>query len=59
MYLKREEFLMWLSETKRVNVEATTPSEEKKYFEEFVECYNTATFPSKKYYNFKCWLEKE
>lgn len=59
MYQKREEFFMWLSEIKRLDVETITPQEEKKYFEEFVECYNTATFPSKKYYNFKVWFEKE
>lgn len=50
---------MWLSEVKKLNVEAIAPQEEKKYFEEFVECYNTATFPSKKYYNFRFWFEKE
>ncbi|CAD8139359.1 unnamed protein product [Paramecium pentaurelia] len=59
MYLKREEFLMWLSDVKMLNVEAITPQEEKKYFEEYVECYNTATFPSQKFYNFKAWFEKE
>ncbi|CAD8061031.1 unnamed protein product [Paramecium primaurelia] len=59
MYLKREEFLMWLSDVKMLNIEAITPQEEKKFFEEYVECYNTATFPSKKFYNFKFWFEKE
>ncbi|CAD8081141.1 unnamed protein product [Paramecium sonneborni] len=59
MYLKREEFLMWLSDVKKLNIEAITPQEEKKFFEEYVECYNTATFPSKKFYNFKVWFEKE
>jgi hypothetical protein len=32
--------------------------EERKYFEQFAEDYNTSSFPSKKYYNLDKWLEK-
>jgi hypothetical protein len=50
---------MWLSEVKCFNLETISQQDERRFFEEFVECYNTATLPSKKYYNFKVWYEKE
>ncbi len=31
---------------------------EKKLFEEFMEEYNTASFPSKKYYDLSLWEKK-
>lgn len=50
--------MMWLSEVKCFNIETLSQQDERKLFEEYVECYNTATLPSKKYYNFKVWFDK-
>ncbi|TXG67009.1 hypothetical protein EZV62_008284 [Acer yangbiense] len=48
---KRPEFTAWLAEVKKVNLESLPNWEEKQMFKEFMEDHNTATFPSKKYYN--------
>ncbi|KAL6999498.1 hypothetical protein U1Q18_000658 [Sarracenia purpurea var. burkii] len=63
MWNKRPEFTAWLAEVKEVNLESLPNWEEKQMFKEFMEDHNTATFPSKKYYNldayFKRKMEKE
>ncbi|XP_042044111.1 trichohyalin-like [Salvia splendens] len=63
MWNKRPEFTAWLSEVKKVNLESLANWEEKQLFKDFMEDHNTATFPSKKYYNldayFKHKMEKE
>lgn len=46
---------MWMQEVKNVNYENLKQLDEKKYFDEFCEDYNTVTFPHKKYYNLKVW----
>jgi hypothetical protein len=46
LHARREEFMMWLSEVKCFNIESLTSVDERNYFEEYVECYNTATLPS-------------
>ncbi|KAL5736301.1 hypothetical protein ACOSP7_030763 [Xanthoceras sorbifolium] len=51
MWNKRPEFTAWLAEVKQVNLESLPNWEEKQMFKEFMEDHNTATFPSKKYYN--------
>ncbi|KAL5730300.1 hypothetical protein ACHQM5_003139 [Ranunculus cassubicifolius] len=51
MWNKRPEFTAWLLEVKKVNLESLPNWEEKQMFKEFMEDHNTATFPSKKYYN--------
>ncbi|CAA6662674.1 unnamed protein product [Spirodela intermedia] len=51
MWNKRPEFTAWLSEVKKVNLESLANWEEKQMFKEFMEDHNTATFPSKKYYD--------
>lgn len=51
MWTKRPEFSTWLAEVKKVNLETLTNREEKDMFKQYMEDYNTATFPSKKYYN--------
>lgn len=58
MHKKREEFVCWLREIKKVNVEGITPVEEKKLFEDFSEDFNTCSFPSKKYYDLMKWRIK-
>lgn len=55
---KREEFSVWLNEVKRQDIEKITHSVERKFLEEYMEDYNTVTFPSKKYYDLKKWHEK-
>ncbi|XP_057539223.1 vicilin-like seed storage protein At2g18540 [Amaranthus tricolor] len=63
MWSKRPEFTAWLSEVKQVNLESLSNWEEKKMFKEYMEDYNTATFPSKKYYDLDAYhsrkVEKE
>uniref|UniRef100_A0A0E0KT47 Uncharacterized protein n=1 Tax=Oryza punctata TaxID=4537 RepID=A0A0E0KT47_ORYPU len=63
MWNKRPEFTAWLSEVKQVNLEALSNWEEKQMFKEFMEDHNTATFPSKKYYDLDAYhrrmMEKE
>ncbi|KAL6652332.1 hypothetical protein ACP70R_011257 [Stipagrostis hirtigluma subsp. patula] len=51
MWNKRPEFTAWLSEVKQVNLESLSNWEEKQMFKAFMEDHNTATFPSKKYYD--------
>lgn len=58
MWSKRPEFTAWLSEVKQVNLEALSNWEEKQMFKEFMEDHNTATFPSKKYYNLDAYHRK-
>ncbi|KAJ3244309.1 hypothetical protein HDU78_011144 [Chytriomyces hyalinus] len=52
MYLKEAEFRSWLVEVKRISPE---DRDSKKYFDEFVEDFNTGTLPHKKYYNMDAW----
>ncbi|GAA0183344.1 hypothetical protein LIER_30769 [Lithospermum erythrorhizon] len=63
MWNKRPEFTAWLAEVKKINLESLPNYEEKQMFKEFMEDHNTATFPSKKYYNldayYKHKIEKE
>ncbi|GMH14333.1 hypothetical protein Nepgr_016174 [Nepenthes gracilis] len=63
MWNKRPEFTAWLAEVKQVNLESLPNWEEKKMFKEFMEDYNTATLPSKKYYDLDVYhrrkMEKE
>ncbi|KZV25870.1 hypothetical protein F511_31663 [Dorcoceras hygrometricum] len=51
MWNKRPEFIAWLAEVKQVNSESLSNWEEKRLFKDFMEDHNTATFPSKKYYD--------
>ena len=63
MWNKRPEFTAWLSEVKQVNLESLSNWEEKQMFKAFMEDHNTATFPSKKYYDLDAYhrrmMEKE
>lgn len=59
MAAKREEFMHWLKEIKSLNIDALTRTQEKKIFEEYIEEYNTCSFPSKKYYNLREWEVKQ
>ncbi|KAL8435240.1 hypothetical protein ACSSS7_002586 [Eimeria intestinalis] len=56
---KRPEFTLWLLEVKDRNIEDLSNWEEKKLFSDFVEDFNTATLPHKKYYNLELWEAEE
>ncbi|OIV92412.1 hypothetical protein TanjilG_23012 [Lupinus angustifolius] len=59
MWTKRPEFTAWLLEVKQVNLEHLANWEEKQMFKEFMEDHNTATFPSKKYYNLDAYYRHQ
>ncbi|CAI5469697.1 unnamed protein product [Closterium sp. Yama58-4] len=59
MWSKRPEFSAWLAEVKKANLEQLSGFEEKNLFKEFMEDHNTATFPSKKYYNLAAWEHQQ
>ncbi|KAL9265918.1 hypothetical protein AKJ16_DCAP20077 [Drosera capensis] len=59
MWNKRPEFSAWLAEVRQVNLETLPNWEEKKMFKEYMEDYNTATFPSKKYYNLDAYHKQQ
>ena len=44
---------------KKISPDAIPRQEAKKFFLEYVEDYNTATFPHEKYYNIDQWAAKE
>jgi len=59
MYTKQEEFLSWLADVKGVVYEHCGQRDLKEHFDSFCEDYNTATMPSKKYYNIQAWHAAE
>ncbi|KAG9441048.1 hypothetical protein H6P81_016902 [Aristolochia fimbriata] len=59
MWTKRPEFTAWLAEVKQVNLENLQNREEKQMFKEFMEDHNTATFPSKKYYDLDTYQRRK
>ncbi|KAL3652543.1 hypothetical protein CASFOL_002224 [Castilleja foliolosa] len=59
MWNKRPEFTAWLAEVKKVNLESLPNWEEKQLFKDFMEDHNTATFPSKKYYNLDSYYQRQ
>merc|ERR1719361_2579203 len=53
--LKRSFIRIWPMEVKKENTDAMGQMRMKDLFKEYVEDYNTATMPSKKYYNLQSW----
>lgn len=49
MFAKQQEFYSWLQEIKNVNPETLPKFETRKMFDDYMEDYNTATLPHKKY----------
>lgn len=49
MFVKQQEFYCWLQEVKNVNPEILPKFEARRMFESYMEDYNTATLPHKKY----------
>lgn len=52
LFVKQQEFYAWLQEVKNVNPETLPKFEMRKVFEDYMEDYNTATLPHKKYVAF-------
>jgi hypothetical protein len=52
---KKPEFLAWAMEVKKENTDSMGQMQMRDLFKEYVEDYNTATMPSKKYYNLHDW----
>merc|ERR1711959_87962 len=52
---KKPEFLLWAMEVRKENTDQMGQMQMRDLFKEFVEDYNTATMPSKKYYNLQAW----
>lgn len=52
---KKPEFLLWALEVKKENTDQMGQMMQRDLFKEFVEDYNTATMPHKKYYNVEAW----
>merc|ERR1712151_694722 len=55
---KKPEFLLWAMEVKKENTDVMGQMQMKDLFKEYIEDYNTATMPSKKYYNLNIWDAK-
>ena len=58
-YTKRPEFTLWALEIKKADVETMSRFEEKELFKSFMEDYNTATLPHRKYYNLESYETEE
>eukprot|EP01068_Selenidium_serpulae_P005285 Selendium_serpulae@DN3956_c0_g1_i2.p1 len=58
-WAKKPEFQIWLLEVKQKHLEEMSQFEERQFFKEYMEDFNTATFPSKKYYSLAEWERKE
>eukprot|EP01056_Protomagalhaensia_sp_Gyna25_P002950 Protomagalhaensia_sp_Gyna_25__2949@NODE_2732_length_921_cov_55_308390_g2278_i0_p1_GENE_NODE_2732_length_921_cov_55_308390_g2278_i0NODE_2732_length_921_cov_55_308390_g2278_i0_p1_ORF_typecomplete_len244_score52_97AAA_23/PF13476_6/0_028Nup88/PF10168_9/0_084CDCA/PF18484_1/0_15_NODE_2732_length_921_cov_55_308390_g2278_i085816 len=54
-FAKRAEFQLWLAEIKGLSYEEVSQPSLKALWSQFVEDFNTATFPSKKYYELAAW----
>ena len=50
---------MWLREVKNMPTVSGPKWQEKELFKEYMEDYNTCTFPSEKYYNVEMWEAKQ
>merc|ERR1712110_37309 len=56
---KKPEFLLWAMEVKKENTDAMGQMQMRDLFKEYVEDYNTATMPLKKYYNLQAWDQEQ
>jgi hypothetical protein len=55
IHTKSSEFYAWMMEVKHISRETLGRKEEREYFLEFMEDYNTATLPDVKYYDLGKW----
>lgn len=56
---KRPEFLVWAHEVKGLHIDNLPRKEEQELFKTFMEDYNTATLPHKKYYDLAKYEEEQ
>lgn len=56
---KRGDFLVWAMEVAKVDPEALPKHEERELFKTYIEDYNTATLPHKKYYDVASYEAKQ
>jgi len=59
LHTKEAEFYSWMIDVKKISREQLSRKEEKDMFNEFREDFNTATFPSEKYYNLARWQAQQ
>ncbi|EFN57120.1 hypothetical protein CHLNCDRAFT_143975 [Chlorella variabilis] len=59
MYTKRPEFQLWAMEVKNIDIEAMPRSEEKEMFKDYMEEFNTATLPHRKYYDLEMYEKQQ
>ncbi|RCH87252.1 hypothetical protein CU097_005254 [Rhizopus azygosporus] len=59
IFTKEPEFQAWLIEVKDADVETLSQSKRKEMFIEFMEDYNTATLPHKKFYSIEKWEKRQ
>ncbi|CAL1141555.1 unnamed protein product [Cladocopium goreaui] len=57
-FSKKPEFMLWAQEVRKVNTDILGQMQLKDLFKEYVEDYNTATMPSKKYYNIQVFEQQ-
>jgi len=57
-FAKKPEFMLWAQEVRKVNTDVLGQMQLKDLFKEYVEDYNTATMPSKKYYNIQVFEQQ-
>ena len=55
IYTKSAEFQRWAMEVKKLDVENMPKQEEKELFTDYMEDYNTATLPHRKYYDLEAY----
>ncbi|CAE8658277.1 unnamed protein product, partial [Polarella glacialis] len=55
---KKPEFLSWAMDVKKSNTDAMGQMQQRDLFKEYIEDYNTATMPCKKYYNMGVWEQE-
>ena len=56
---KRSEFCAWVADVKKCDLETLSRPSEADLWRTFVEDYNTATLPSRKYYDLAAWTAKQ
>ena len=52
---KSSEFILWALEVKKVDVETLPKNDERELFRDYIEDYNTASLPHRKYYNLEAY----
>ncbi|GAX75385.1 hypothetical protein CEUSTIGMA_g2829.t1 [Chlamydomonas eustigma] len=52
---KSSEFILWALEVKKVDLETLPKNDERELFRDYIEEYNTASFPHRKYYNLESY----